>query len=107
MKNIKKESFINVIKDQFIKHTDACVEDFLKGDIKSLFGNLKQLSKVVYDNFKPMIPKKFHELWQHGIETNAYYLKLRSEERRVGKECRSWWVWAKYMTNILIQQRVD
>jgi len=76
MENMKKEGFRNVIKDQFIKHTDACVEDFLKGDVKSLFGNLKQLSKVVFDNFKPMIPKKFHELWQHGIETNAYYLKL-------------------------------
>lgn len=76
MENMKKEGFRNVIKNQFIKHTDACVEDFLKGDVKSLFGNLKQLSKVVFDNFKPMIPKKFHELWQHGIETNAYYLKL-------------------------------
>lgn len=76
MENMKKEGFRNVIKDQFIKHTDACVEDFLKGDVKSLFGNLKHLSKVVLDNFKPMIPKKYHELWQHGIETNAYYLKL-------------------------------
>ncbi|HLW13871.1 MAG TPA: hypothetical protein VKX30_00060 [Flavobacteriaceae bacterium] len=76
MENMKKEGFRNVIKDQFIKHTDACVDDFLKGDIKSLFGNLKHLSKVVLDNFKPMIPKKYHELWQHGIETNAYYLKL-------------------------------
>ncbi len=76
MENMKKEGFRNVIKDQFIKHTDACVDDFLKGDVKSLFGNLKQLSKVVLDNFKPMIPKKFHELWKHGIDTNAYYLKL-------------------------------
>lgn len=76
MENMKKEGFRNIIKDQFIKHTDACVDDFLQGDVKSLFGNLKQLSKVVLDNFKPMIPKKFHELWQHGIETNAYYLKL-------------------------------
>src|SRR5690625_5445509 len=35
MENMKKEGFRNVIKDQFIKHTDACVEDFLKGDRKS------------------------------------------------------------------------
>ena len=31
---------------------------------------------MVLDNFKPMIPTKFHELWKHGIETNDYYLKL-------------------------------
>lgn len=76
MENMKQEGFRNMIKDQFIKHTDACVEDFLNGNVKSLFGNLKQLSHVVFDHFKPMIPSKFHKLWQKGIETNDYYLKL-------------------------------
>ncbi len=76
MENMKQEGFRNMLKEQFVKHTDACVEDFLKGDVKSLFGNIKQLSKVVLDNFKPMIPKEFHTLWKKGIETNAYYLKL-------------------------------
>ena len=76
MENMKHEGFRSMLKDQFIKHTDACVEDFLKGDIKSLFNNTKQLSKVVLNHFKPMIPKQFHELWKKGIETNEYYLKL-------------------------------
>jgi mevalonate kinase len=76
MNKMKQEGFRNMLKNQFVKHTDACVEDFLKGDVKSLFGNIKQLSKVVLDNFKPMIPKEFHTLWKKGIETNAYYLKL-------------------------------
>lgn len=76
MENMKQEGFRNMLKTQFIKHTDACVEDFLKGDIKSLFSNTKQLSKVVLNNFKPMIPAQFHELWKKGIDTNDYYLKL-------------------------------
>jgi len=76
MENMKQEGFRKMLKDQFVKHTDACVEDFLKGDVKSLFSNIKDLSKVVLDNFKPMIPKEFHTLWKKGIETNAYYLKL-------------------------------
>jgi len=76
MENMKQEGFRNMLKDQFIKHTDACVDDFLKGDIKSLFGNTKKLSKVVLNHFKPMIPQQFHELWKKGIETNEYYLKL-------------------------------
>ncbi|RIA08645.1 mevalonate kinase [Flavobacteriaceae bacterium MAR_2010_72] len=76
MENMKQEGFRNMLKDQFIKHTDACVEDFLKGDIKSLFHNTKKLSKVVLNHFKPMIPQQFHELWKKGIETNDYYLKL-------------------------------
>ncbi|GGW54089.1 mevalonate kinase [Winogradskyella epiphytica] len=76
MENMKNEGFRSMLKDQFIKHTDACVDDFLKGDMKSLFKNTKQLSKVVLNNFKPMIPAQFHELWKKGIETNDYYLKL-------------------------------
>ncbi|MDO5973187.1 mevalonate kinase family protein [Flavivirga jejuensis] len=76
MENMKQEGFRRMIKNQFVKHTDACVDDFLKGDIKSLFKNTKSLSKVVLNHFKPMIPQQFHELWKKGIETNEYYLKL-------------------------------
>jgi mevalonate kinase len=76
MEKMKQEGFRSMLKNQFIKHTDACVEDFVNGNVKSLFLNLKQLSHVVLDNFKPMIPAKFHQLWQQGIETNDYYLKL-------------------------------
>ncbi|EGV44576.1 mevalonate kinase [Bizionia argentinensis JUB59] len=76
MENMKQEGFRNMLKNQFIKHTDACVDDFLKGDVKSLFKNTKQLSKVVLNHFKPMIPMQFHELWKKGIDTNDYYLKL-------------------------------
>ncbi|MGB5819064.1 MAG: mevalonate kinase [Saonia sp.] len=76
MENMKQEGFRTMLKHQFIKHTDACVEDFINGNVKSLFGNLKQLSNVVLDNFKPMIPAEFHKLWKEGIDTNDYYLKL-------------------------------
>ena len=76
MENLKDQGFRTMLKSQFIKYTDACVENFLGGDIKSLFANTKQLSKVVLGNFKPMIPEKFHNIWQQGIDSNDYYLKL-------------------------------
>ena len=76
MENLKDQGFRTMLKTQFIKHTDACVENFLGGDIKSLFANTKKLSKVVLSNFKPMIPEQFHGIWQKGIDTNDYYLKL-------------------------------
>jgi len=76
MENLKEEGFRKMLKNQFVKYTDACVENFLGGDMKSLFKNTKQLSKVVLNNFKPMIPEQFHGVWQKGIDTNDYYLKL-------------------------------
>jgi len=76
IKKMKQDGFRKKKKNQFIKYTDACVDDFLKGDVKSLFQNTKQLSQVVLSHFKPMIPEKFHQLWASGIESNDYYLKL-------------------------------
>ena len=76
MENLKDQGFRKMLKNQFVKYTDACVENFLGGDMKSLFENTKQLSKVVLNHFKPMIPEAFHGVWQRGIDTNDYYLKL-------------------------------
>ena len=76
MQNMESPSFRKMIKEQFISYSDNCVEHFLKGDVKSLFGDLKRLSKTVLTHFKPMIPEQFHSLWKTGIDTNAYYLKL-------------------------------
>ena len=76
MENLKDNGFRTMLKSQFIKYTDACVDNFLHGDLKSLLENTKQLSKVVLNNFKPMIPVEFHQVWQNGIDTNDYYLKL-------------------------------
>ena len=76
MENMKNEAFQSMLKTQFIKYTDACIDDFLKGNMKSLFANIKKLSKVVLNNFKPMIPVQFHNLWKQGIDTGDYFLKL-------------------------------
>lgn len=76
MENLKNEGFRNMLKTQFNKYTELCVESFLKGDFKSVYTNTKQLSKIALNHFKPMIPEKFHNVWQQGIDTNNYYLKL-------------------------------
>jgi mevalonate kinase len=76
MENLKDKGFRTMLKNQFVKYTDACVENFLGGDMKALFMNTKKLSSVVLNNFKPMIPEQFHAIWQKGIDTNDYYLKL-------------------------------
>ena len=76
MNKMKNEGFRKMLNEEFATYTDACIEDFLQGNVKSLFGNVKSLSKVVLKNFKPMIPNAFHKVWKKGIQTNDYYLKL-------------------------------
>jgi mevalonate kinase len=76
MNKMKNEGFRKMISEEFSTTTDACIEDFLQGNVKSLFGNVKSLSKIVLTNFKPMIPDAFHKVWEKGISSNDYYLKL-------------------------------
>lgn len=76
LEKMKHEGFRTMVRSQFKKYNDECIQSFLKGDVKPLFNNLKELSKLVLENFSPMIPSVFHKLWKQGIDTNAYYLKL-------------------------------
>ncbi|WP_091897672.1 mevalonate kinase [Polaribacter sp. KT25b] len=76
MNKMKNEGFRKMLNEQFVTYTDACIEDFLHGNVSSLFSNVKSLSKIVLKNFKPMIPDAFHKVWANGIKTNDYYLKL-------------------------------
>ncbi|MGA0383710.1 MAG: mevalonate kinase family protein [Flavobacteriaceae bacterium] len=76
MKNLENKQFEEVMRDQFVKYTDACIDHFLKGEVKGLFKDLRKLSQVVFEHFKPMIPESVLGLWQKGLETDAYYLKL-------------------------------
>ena len=76
MEKMKQDGFRNMLKEEFKKYNDACIDAFLKRDMTPLFQNIKQLSNLLFNNFKPMIPTVFHKLWKDGIESNAYYLKL-------------------------------
>ena len=75
-KLMENKKYKRMINDEFIKITDSCVEDFLNANFNSLFKNIKILSQVVLKNFKPMIPKDFHNVWAKGIESDEYFLKL-------------------------------
>lgn len=76
LEKLKNEGFRKMVKHQLVKYNDACIKAFLKKDQAPLFSNLKQLSSLFLENFKPMIPGAFEKLWQKGIDSNAYYLKL-------------------------------
>ncbi|MCK5824368.1 MAG: mevalonate kinase [Ichthyobacteriaceae bacterium] len=76
MEKCKNEGFRNMLKHQFVKYNDSCIQSFVKGEFNTLFKDLKSLSTLVLDNFKPMIPTNFHALWKNGIETDDYYMKL-------------------------------
>lgn len=76
LERCKEEGFRNMIKTQFKKYNDASIAAFLGKDGSSLLANVKGLSAILLEHFKPMIPQLYQKLWQEGIDSNAYYLKL-------------------------------
>ena len=75
-KKMEDENFNYMMKNQFIKYSKTCINEFLKGNINSMFNSIKILSEITLKNFQPMIPNKFTKLWDEGIRTDNYFFKL-------------------------------
>jgi mevalonate kinase len=76
LEKCKEEGYIKSIKEELIPFNNSCIKSFLKGEAKEMFASLKDLSHYLLSNLTPMIPDQFHKIWEKGIQTGAYYLKL-------------------------------
>jgi mevalonate kinase len=76
LEKCKTDGFRNIIKTEFKKYNDHCIDAFLRKDFKPLLSSLKSLSSLVFEHFQPMIPDVFKKAWKYGIDSNLYYLKL-------------------------------
>jgi mevalonate kinase len=72
----KEERFFNLVKNEMIPFTNGCIQEIVRGELKSFFEHLKSLSEFLVSNLKPMIPDAFHGVWHKGLESGNYYLKL-------------------------------
>lgn len=76
LEKCKQETFIRRIKNDMTTYNDNCIKAFLKGEMKEMFYNLKELSSFLLGYFSPMIPKQFVKAWENGLKSGNYYLKL-------------------------------
>lgn len=73
---LKNDGFRSILKEEFIKYSNACINAFIKKDLYPFFSNLKKLSIWAFEHLQPMIPNNIINLWKKGIETDVFYLKL-------------------------------
>jgi mevalonate kinase len=76
LESCKNDDYLSAIRQELVPLTENCIKAFVKGDVDRFFYSLKGLSKFFLSHMEPMIPKRYHKLWKHGIETGEYYLKL-------------------------------
>lgn len=72
----RQHGFYKKFTNECIPLNNQCIQSFVGGDRKALYRDLPLLSAFFLKYFEPMIPEGFHEVWQYGLDTSGYYLKL-------------------------------
>jgi len=76
LEKCKNPEFIDTLDNRVIPTSNRCIELFLEGNYQALESDFRTLSKLQYDHFIEMIPKLFRSVWEEGIDSNEYSLKL-------------------------------
>ena len=76
LEKCRNEEFKMICENELRCITDQCIESFLEGNITNLVSKFKLLSHFQYKHLSPMIPKLFNRLWNEGLESDKFYLKL-------------------------------
>ncbi len=72
----RSETYLRFVNGQLIPVTHACILSLLEERMPAFFGYLRQLSELQMTHFEEMIPPAFRNVWQTGLQTDDYYLKL-------------------------------
>ncbi len=76
LEKCKQKEYLHKVKNALIPLNNNCITSLIQGKIGDFFGYLNQLSVFQINNFNAMIPVSFKEIWQKGLDTGVYYLKL-------------------------------
>ena len=72
---MNESEFKYFFDNKYIINTNECIEYLLNGS--DLFrDSLKQLSESTLNNFKEMIPNQLINIWENGLKSDSYYMKL-------------------------------
>lgn len=72
----KVPEFAASIQKELIPAVSAAIGAFLQGDWGNLYTRFETISRWQLSNLPPMIPKECRKIWQEGLDTGEYLLKL-------------------------------
>ena len=76
LENYKEPYYKNAIDNELIPMNNKLINTLLEGRGNEFFEQLNQLSAFQLKYFDHMIPQSVRKIWQEGIETKKYSLKL-------------------------------
>jgi len=72
---LKEPGFLDMINDDLIPLIERNIDLLLDTDSR-LSVNMQKLSEMQYTSFRRVIPQDFHRIWQYGLQTGLFSLKL-------------------------------
>ncbi len=76
LEKCKNEHFKKLITNDLVKINKICIDAFLNQNSDILWKQMRHLSVFQQKHFQPMIPLSIRQLWQYGLDSGAYYLKV-------------------------------
>lgn len=76
LKNCESKEFLNLMEQELIPLNNNCITELVNGNADSFFFYLSRLSEFQLSHFTSMIPENFRQLWQDGLFSEKYWLKL-------------------------------
>jgi len=76
LEKVKRNNGQGIQVDHLIHLTNKAIQSITTGDSEAFFDSLIGLSRYQLRHFKPMIPEGFSKLWEEGLKSDQYYLKL-------------------------------
>jgi len=76
LESCKIEEFMDEILSSYIPIVNYCIEAYCKNQFGKLKSKLHLLSEYQLEKFSLMVPESVKDIWQQGLETGKYRLKL-------------------------------
>ncbi len=72
----KDTPYRRILSESYIPINNHCIDQISNGDIIGFFESLNKLSVLQLKIFSEMIPERFVEIWNYGLESKEYIMKL-------------------------------
>ena len=73
---LEDATFLSIYQQQLLPLNETCINAWQAADMPLLFDLWGKLSDLQLRYFDFLIPRTLHALWQQGIDTGNYYLKI-------------------------------
>ncbi|KAA3637908.1 MAG: mevalonate kinase [Bacteroidetes bacterium] len=76
LEQCKDEAYAKQIDGPLTEASGNAIQHYLQNNLYGLNESMKQISRFQFELFPKMIPENFRPLWQKGLESGAFSLKL-------------------------------